>query len=262
MSADASREQLAAASHENMLAVNELLTEQTPGGAVERRGDELLIATPHPFPFLNSAMRSHARDGGEALLERADSFFSERGTAYVVFATESDLELQASARAAGLADVMQMPAMVCRRRLEQPVAAEGADLRRVDDIAGAQAYWALCESAYQSLGFPPGVFEVFPPELLLHDAVDAFVADSDGEPAAAAMLVSAGGVGMVAWVATEERARGRGLGALVTIAATNAAFERGDALASLQASPMGEEVYRRLGYEEVFSYRIFATEPP
>jgi predicted acetyltransferase len=88
------------------------------------------------------------------------------------------------------------------------------------------------------------------------------VAYLDGTPASAAMIVSTGGVGMVAWVATVETARGHGLGALTTVLATNDAFDRGDSFASLQASPMGESLYRRLGYEHLFDYRVFASDGP
>ena len=47
-------------------------------------------------------------------------------------------------------------------------------------------------------------------------------------------------------------ARGQGLGALVTTAVTNLAFARGAASVTLQASPMGEPVYRALGYEPIY----------
>ena len=41
--------------------------------------------------------------------------------------------------------------------------------------------------------------------------------------------------------------------------ATNEAFARGAQVASLQASVMGEDIYRRLGYEELFSYRLLGA---
>ena len=70
------------------------------------------------------------------------------------------------------------------------------------------------------------------------------------------------GVGFVGWVGTTEAARGRGAGAAITVAATNAAFDRGARLASLQASPMGESIYARLGYRELFNYRLWARARP
>jgi predicted acetyltransferase len=50
-------------------------------------------------------------------------------------------------------------------------------------------------------------------------------------------------------------ARGRGLAELVTHAVTQAAFELGAPLVVLQATPMGEPVYRRMGFEQFQTYR-------
>ena len=52
-------------------------------------------------------------------------------------------------------------------------------------------------------------------------------------------------------------------GALVTTWATNLAFERGASSCTLQASPMGEPIYRSLGYETVYRYaRVRALAQP
>lgn len=65
------------------------------------------------------------------------------------------------------------------------------------------------------------------------------------------------GVGMIGWVASSPEARGRGLAAACTVRANNHALDHGCDVASLQASSMGERVYRRLGWEEIFPYRLF-----
>ena len=72
-----------------------------------------------------------------------------------------------------------------------------------------------------------------------------------------AMVALSGPVGMVCWVATLDAMRRRGLAGICTVRATNAAFEHGAGLATLQASPMGESLYERLGYEELFRYRLY-----
>jgi predicted GNAT family acetyltransferase len=71
------------------------------------------------------------------------------------------------------------------------------------------------------------------------------------------------GVAGVYWVGTTPDARGRGLAELCTRAAGNAGFDLGGRIASLQASPMGEPVYRRMGYVEVTRYPyLVQMEPP
>ena len=68
----------------------------------------------------------------------------------------------------------------------------------------------------------------------------------------------------VQWVGTVPSARGLGLGALVTTWVTNLAFDRGASSVNLQASPMGEPVYLRLGYETIFHYSEYVrwAKPP
>ena len=51
--------------------------------------------------------------------------------------------------------------------------------------------------------------------------------------------------------------RGRGYGAAVTARAVIDGFANGAELALLAASPMGEPVYRRLGFREVLRYVLF-----
>jgi predicted GNAT family acetyltransferase len=102
--------------------------------------------------------------------------------------------------------------------------------------------------------------------LLDADRVWACVARQDGQPAACASLWLTSGldsdVGFVGWVAALPEARGRGLAAACTVQATNRAFELGAKIVSLQASPMGEHIYRSLGYAELFAYRLMGAMPP
>ena len=58
-----------------------------------------------------------------------------------------------------------------------------------------------------------------------------------------------------------SRGRGKGLAAACTVAATNEALRRGAEVVSLQASSMGEDLYRRLGYEELYCYRLLGAMP-
>ena len=71
------------------------------------------------------------------------------------------------------------------------------------------------------------------------------------------MVIVTHGVAGVYWVGTAPGARGRGLAELCTRAAGNAGFDLGARVAALQASVMGEPVYRRMGYVEVTRYPSF-----
>jgi GNAT superfamily N-acetyltransferase len=250
--------------HRNLMDVTRWGAEGSRA-TVEESDGELLIASPASLQFLNALMRE-ARDGGaDELLERARQFFFERGRGFVVYTWPGDPELERATLATGMFPVLERyPEMVCRSPLE-PLAGE---LRAVGDEEDAAAYWRVCDEAYPSIGFPRGMFsQIFAPDLLLDgDRVWACIAREDGRPVACASLwlTSGGGstVGFVGWVAALPDTRGRGLAAACTVAATNRAFELGAQLASLQASPMGEALYRRLGYEELFAYRLMGAVRP
>ena len=66
---------------------------------------------------------------------------------------------------------------------------------------------------------------------------------------------------MVGWVAALPEVRGRGFAAACTVNVTNEAIKRGADVVSLQSSPMGEELYRRLGFEELYAYRVLGAMP-
>jgi len=78
-----------------------------------------------------------------------------------------------------------------------------------------------------------------------------WVARVDGAPAACAGVLCADGNAEVWMVAVVPEARGRGLSAELLRHALSAARAAGATTTTLEASAMGEPVYRRLGYREL-----------
>jgi GNAT superfamily N-acetyltransferase len=157
--------------------------------------------------------------------------------------------------------------MLCRRRLPEVAPPEGIQLSRVDDEAGVRDFVDVNGQAYATYGMPPealaDLFET-PGALLDDPATHIVLARRGAEALATAMVYESDGVAGVQWVGTVPAARSLGLGALVTTWVTNLAFDRGAAWVNLQASPMGEPVYLRLGYETIFRYREYVRwgRPP
>lgn len=100
--------------------------------------------------------------------------------------------------------------------------------------------------AYTRLGFDPaGPF--------LH-----YIGYLDGEPVTSSTLLLAENIAGIYDVSTAPAFRGRGLGTAITLAPVLEARARGYRYTCLQASTMGYNVYRQLGFETQYHEKIFA----
>ena len=231
-----------------------------PQGELLERDGVLLYAAVSDFPVsMNGVIRLDPATPAAEVIDRAEAWFGERGRGYSLSTHdhgegEPDLVTEAAAR--DLLTIMDSPAMVCDARLSDGAAPAGVELRLArtpDDIA---AFVAINNAAYQTLGMPAGVIAhaVTAPERVLAPHVRTVIAWEAGEPLACAQIVLSHGIAGVYYVGTVEAARGRGLAELVTRTVTNLAFDLGAALVTLQASSMGDPIYRRMGYREVYRY--------
>ena len=231
------------------------------GGVVHEEAGTLLFATDSTYAvMMNGAFRSDDRADADHVVRRAREFFRARGRGFSLWLREGDDEdLAGAATKAGLTEVLRYPEMLCFSRLETRDLADDVKIRRVATVEEALDFVAVNAQAYTIYGMPAeAIQEAFSaPERMLCPHVVTVVAYVAGEPAAAALTIASHGIAGVYWVGTLDRFRGRGLGEAVTRAVTNAGFDLGARLNSLQASPMGEPIYRRMGYGEVFRYRIY-----
>lgn len=244
---------------------------QAGGSVVE--GDGLVFAAGATgFPVAaNVAVRVDAAVPDRAVIERADAFFGERGRGYTLVVREhSEPSLRKVAARAGLREFDPGPWLV----LDEPppggapgegTAVTGTMMERVTDRAGVERFATVMADAYASLGMPPGeARRALPagawlaPHLLLFLAV---AAEGD-EPLAGALCHLSHGIAGIYWVGTVQGARGRGLGEAVTAAAVSAGFGAGARFASLQASSMGDPVYRRMGFREIGAHRWMVRFTP
>lgn len=88
-----------------------------------------------------------------------------------------------------------------------------------------------------------------------------FVAWLDGRPVATSRLSMAGGAAGLYTVVTMPEARGRGIGRAMTLRAFHAGRDAGMRIGTLQATDMGFRIYRKLGFEELFRYRMMVRPP-
>jgi ribosomal protein S18 acetylase RimI-like enzyme len=253
------------AAHLNLVDSSRQLFELDSGAEFGEFDGALIGAGSHPHPAIsNAVMRRDDAVGPGKLIAAARAFFGDRGRGFSVYVRGGvDEDLTAAVEEDGLDFIYEMPEMVCAHRVEERSPPEAAEIRPVTETDQVAAYWKLTASAYVSLGFPPELFDQYDRrEGVLADNVRAFLGYLDGEPVSAAMTIVHDGIAGIYWVGTLEEARGKGLAWATTAAATNAGFDLGAELASLQASPMGEPIYARMGYERLYPYRLFMAPPP
>lgn len=82
------------------------------------------------------------------------------------------------------------------------------------------------------------------------DNFKCFVAKNKGEILATSFLYLNKDIAGIYFVATAKAYRNRGIGKLITMAPLIFAKERGYRLAILQASPLGEIIYKKIGFKE------------
>lgn len=141
-----------------------------------------------------------------------------------------------------------MPAMgVDIAKLGRTVAPAGYRLLEIDQDRGAE--WAECLAA--GYGLPLKVAEALSPvHVKPGPDVRFFAAERDGQMDAVSLVAIHEGIAGVYSVGTREKARGQGLGGLVTAEPLRRVADEGISKAVLQSSKLGYSVYRRLGFED------------
>lgn len=256
--------ELAERAHHNLMD----FWRESPGwcstGQVFETGSVLLYATGTPSSSYRGAFRLSCEVPAEDVLDEADDFFLSQGLSYAlrVRDTGQDDDLRAVCRQRGMRSLGRpTPEMTQCAGFEPTPVPDGLDLREATSAEDVFDLSRVCASAY---GLPveeaDAIFDT-PERLLGRPNVHSVVAYHEGRAVAAGQTLMGHGVGGVYWIGVVDGVRGRGIGEWVTRTLTNVAFERGGAACTLQASALGESVYRRAGYRALYSYQAYWRIP-
>ena len=238
---------------------------QHPYEIVERDGI-LLFAGSSDFPgFCNGVRRIDDAVPGTAVVETALEFFGKRGRGFSLWSRvlPVDDDLLAAAESAGIAVFGDAPQMICRQRVEGRELPIGVAIDLIQDRDDVEHFARICGESYAVYGAPADATASHfnGRNALAGPNVRAAIARLDGTPVGAALMFLSHGSAGVYWVAVREVARGRGIAFSVTQHVTNLAFDLGAANVQLQASTMGEPLYQRMGYEEMYRTRLHVGMP-
>lgn len=242
-------------------AVKSMMQWQEGGRVVEERGMLFAIAGGRfPTPYSNAVLPASPDVDPELLLESARLVFHDRR--YFVWSHgEGGGGIGALARAAGFSPFGSLPAMIVESKVAEPKVSS-VQVSRADSAADFADFLHVSKCAYREAELPEPVAE----QLL--SRADAALSSSiigvarvDGRPAAAAVAITSptAAVGGIYWVGTVPELRRRGAADAVTRFVTNASFDEGARVVTLQASTAGEPVYLRMGYREVGRYARFLS---
>jgi GNAT superfamily N-acetyltransferase len=217
-------------------------------------------ATRLPAGPFNAAFATGRSDAGGGFVDRARAWFDARGRGFSIYVrAHQDAALLARCGDDGLQRLADTPVMA----LETPPApVAGARVEVVDDDAGRATFVAVSMAAWEPAGLQPAALQKHfaePARLAGPHLGIVLARGEDGQALATALALLGEGIAGLYWVGTRPEARGRGLGAAVTAAASRWAFDRGARAVILQASAQGEPVYRRLGFRELTRYPWFVA---
>ncbi len=238
----------------------EALVPHVDGATFEVRDGYVVATCPRlPLPLFNGIWLEGPDDAPAVRdLERIVGEFAIRGLpCWISARSELAPASRAEATRIGFVEDETLPAMVATPG-ELVAAARGNDppaevvvVREEDGLREAH------ELAAAGFGAPPEMIAaVFTREVLAVPGLSIVVAHAGGRAVATATGFLADGSVGIFNVATPAEHRGHGYATAATARAVLDGFAAGADLAWLQASAMGEPVYRRMGFRQVGTYVI------
>ena len=218
------------------------------------------VATGLPAAFFNGVFATGPVDDPDQLIADATAFMAERGVPWLLWVREgADDALLDAGRRAGLADAGGPLAMALPAIPEIPPLPDGLEIAVVRDIAGLEVARDLGARGFE---MSREFIDVLAAESMLDDPTVVMVTGSvDDVPVSTALMGVTGNTAGIYNVATPPEHRRRGYGEALTWAAVAEGRRLGCDHSTLQASPMGAPIYRRMGYLDVGTYVQLAYEP-
>jgi ribosomal protein S18 acetylase RimI-like enzyme len=247
--------------HEGYLGFCHLLDADS-GVAWGEEPDIAWVMTPIPLGGLNRITRIRLdADRADARIREMQDRFQTAGVAPTWWIDAHSTPADIGERLDRMGLVYEtVPAMRIESRLVPELRSPpGVTLSWAEDSASVRAAAYLIAAGF---GMPEGLGDPLA-DLMTRlvrpgGPIRTVVAQLDEMPVAAAQGILVAGAVALFNVTTLAAARGRGIGAAVTLAILRDAIERGARFGVLESSDMGLSVYRRIGFRDVGFFRVYA----
>ena len=228
----------------------------------ERSGYRLVVCPRLPFPGLNGIWADGPNESAVVReLEGAIAELEQTGVpCWVEVRAGRTPAVERAAGRLGFTHEEMMPGMVVRREELRVVAGPELEVSRVLDETRLAVAATVAAAGFEAP--PDALAALYTRDIAAIQGVSIYLAEADGRPVSTALAWQGDhGIGIFN-VATPPEYRGRGYGRSVTAKAVEEGFASGADLGWLQASPLGEPVYRALGFRQVGTYLILGRPAP
>lgn len=236
-----------------------------PGAVVDQRDDFIAVRTGVSLPFFNGV--PYAVLDGERARDRVRetlASFREKRVPFRWWITPSTApaDLIPILMEQGFRHVYDAPGMAAdMTTLPAPQAIEGFEITRVED---ADALWSWASILGTAFHRPEEEWQVWQRTYLdfgLARRWRHFIGTLDGVVVASSTVCIGDEIGGIYHVATLPGARGRGIGAAITLAAMHEARSEGCGVAALQSSQMAFGVYKAIGFRHCCDLTLYDWRP-
>lgn len=243
----------------NLAEYTREMTRWNAAGEIFEKDDLLLTLGAHSNRITNVAIDlSYERDDASSIdvFNRIQSFYKEKKALFSIHMRgHVDKALESICKKENMQQISEAPGMIVYRPVS--ISTEtGIDIRTVKDRAGVVDLASIVIQSFQDLGMPDHITKAIfaSPERLLRPYNYMVVAYKENNPLSTAMIIFSHGMAGIYWVGTKKEARRGHLAEACVAAVTNEAFRRGALFVVLQASTLGEPLYKKLGFTQITSY--------
>lgn len=247
---------LAARAEANLLHAVKACAAASAGHAISEHDGFLVAASGVPIRAFNNVLLTRPlSETSPSLKEVIGRFQSQRLPFRLRVRDDVDGMTERVLLAAGLEREGGIPPLALEPLAVRETGGPGLEIRPVVNELSLRDHVSVVASAF---GWPePLLGQVFTERLIANEIWSGYTGYVDGRPVATSQLVVEGRVAGVYYVTTLEGHRRRGFGEALTRHAINEGAVRGCDIASLQASPMGQPIYERMGFRTVCYYRSY-----
>jgi ribosomal protein S18 acetylase RimI-like enzyme len=219
--------------------------------------------TPIQHPWFNGVLSTNTptNDDSEFIKDSID-YFHKQGVGTFTWWLEPHLSAQnwdpiLKKHGFGLSNDTPGMALDLKQLNESLKPVDGLEIRVVTDIDSLRAWAQVFVEGYGLPADWTNAIMEFWPRLGYDFPLRNYLALLNGKPVSTSMVYFGGGAAGIYCVATLAEARGKGIGAAVTLKPLQDAREMGYRIGTLQSSDMGFEVYKRLGFRHLCQIENF-----